>query len=196
MEKSIIYQLFIAISLILFLTSIVSANKITDALTSIEGNLNERFQSAGSSDTILLYISIFLFLFIVIYSILYKVKFFNEGKTTPAIIAFLIAIIAIRGLSYKQILLGILAPYNILGGFFIFIMPFLIFLFMIHALKFGGLGRKLSWIAYAIAMLLLFIKDYSNLTPLKIKFYIADLILIVTAFIFDTYIQRLFEPKK
>lgn len=133
-----------------------------------------------------------ILLFVMITGATRLIPTIGKNKGVSMVISLIVSIIAVRYISETQVIKGILLPYGALGIGLVTILPFLICFYFVHAVGWGGLGRRLSWIVFGIVFMALFISRYDQLPTLSRQIYIALIIAIAVVFIFDKGIHRYF----
>ncbi|MCX8159133.1 MAG: hypothetical protein N3D20_02475 [Candidatus Pacearchaeota archaeon] len=135
---------------------------------------------------------ILIMFFVIIDVVVRSIPKLGENKVVVHVIAISVSIIAVRYISETGIIKGILLPYGSLGIALTIIIPFFVFVYFIHSIGTGGLGRRLLWIIFSIVFLALFVSRYDELPEIGKWIYFAFFVLIIFMFIFDKAIHRYF----
>jgi len=194
------------IELIYFFIGNLDLGRGMDQLISItKGTLTPFFEAIlgeySGSEFFFAKVLLLILLFIVIAVVTTKIPNIGENKAVVTIIALVVSIFAVRFISETQLVTGILLPYNTLGIAIVTILPFLVFFWFVHKTNLGSIGRRLSWGLFGLIFFFLWYSRYSNdqIAGLASKIYLAAVILVVAAFIFDKKIHSyfsLYEIKK
>ena len=145
----------------------------------------------SGSDSFLVKSLLLIMLFIIISAVLRKTRFGDTNNSITMVIALIVSVLSIRFMP-EDYVTSILLPYTTLGIALSTIIPFMVIFYFVYATQMGGVGRRFVWGLFAVVFVTLFITRRATLSDLGQKIYIAVMVLIVLALIFDTGIKRYF----
>lgn len=134
---------------------------------------------------------LFLLMAIIAFS-LKRMPIFENQKGMAGIVAIIVSILAVRYISDDGLIAGVLLPYGTLGFAILSFVPFALFFFVLHWGGFKGLGRRIGWVGYAIAFVLLWFSRADKISGIAQTIHLLTLAFIVASFFFDKSIHRYF----
>jgi len=135
----------------------------------------------------------FIFIFALVFVSMKKIKAFEKERATTAIISLIIATLGAFYMSNSQIL-AIIATYNALGFLMAFMIPFIIYLAIIHKLEINFIIRAIALGGFLMAIT--YFQNKNNLYNQDI-FTSLVIIIIIGAIVLDKPIHRIMnKPKK
>ncbi len=132
-------------------------------------------------------------LFLILNATVKAVPTLKDHKGVGFIIALCISVIAVRFMSTSELIYGVLLPYGTLGVAVLTLLPSIAFFYFIHVTKIGSAGRRLAWIFWGIALLVLWLYNFDNLSEAGNWIYGLTFIALIILLIFDKDIHRYFR---
>jgi hypothetical protein len=186
----------------LFLSSFVSAQ--VDIPGEISGVLNKATEIAkpifgifvgdySSDEFFFTKVLVMILIFVIVKVSLRVIPRFKDLGGVVTIIAAVISILAIRFMKEEGLFAGILLPYGTLGIVLVTMLPFIAFVYILHAGKASGAIRRLGWIVYIGVFIALFVSRYSTINQMGRTIYYIVFGAILLALIFDKGIHEYFR---
>ena len=141
-------------------------------------------------------ILLMVLLIVIIDMILLRVQLFEGNPRIAGIVAIIVSVMAVRFISENELITAILLPYGTLGIALTTILPFLIFFYFIYSSGMHGLGRKLSWIFFALVLFILWLyksPEIGNMGALGNQIYLWSFVVMGIIVLFDKRIKLYFE---
>ncbi|MDO8563557.1 MAG: hypothetical protein Q7R87_00955 [Nanoarchaeota archaeon] len=136
---------------------------------------------------------VMILIFVLVKVSLKAIPRFKELGGVVTIIAAVISILAIRFMKEEGLFAGILLPYGTLGIVLVTMLPFIAFIYILHAGKASGAIRRLGWLIYLGVFVALFISRYDTINDLGRTIYYVVLGAVLLALIFDKGIHEYFR---
>ena len=200
MKKEKIVAFFLILALFGF--SFVSAQvvpqevsaKILDIIKEFFGPLfGALFNADEINDFLFARILLVILLTAVIFSAIKKMGVFKEQKGIVVLVSVIVSLLAVRYLSEDGLIAGVLLPYGTLGISILTLLPFIIFFFFIQMNIDSGLMRRLGWILYGIAFIVLWISRSGDIASTANWIYFFGIIAVILSFMFDGTIHGYFR---
>lgn len=136
---------------------------------------------------------VMILIFVIVKVSLRVIPRFKDLGGVVTIIAAVISILAIRFMKEEGLFAGILLPYGTLGIVLVTMLPFIAFIYILHAGKASAAIRRLGWLIYLGVFFALFISRYSTINDLGRTIYYIVFGAILFALIFDKGIHEYFR---
>jgi len=138
-------------------------------------------------------ILLLILLFVIINAVLVKVDLFGKQNAGVSfIVSAVISILAVRFISDNDLSRFILLPYATVGIVITTILPLIVLFYFLHVTNMGSIGRRLSWIFFAIVFLSLWYSRRTEISDLGNQIYLWTAIVMGLVFIFDKKIHSYF----
>ncbi len=190
------FATFIALGLL----AITSAFDLTDPYSYSNSNIMQTLKDIIESifsdyqtnqQVFFVKILLFIIIFVLCRFALKAVPKLGEQDSVVNILAVVVSILAIKWMS-KDLVQLVLLPYGALGIALATILPFIIFLYFVHSTNMSGLGRRLAWMLFGISFIAVFLNRYAQISQTGRYFYLAILVAIILAFVFDKGLHHYF----
>lgn len=162
-----------------------------EALNKFFSKLAEVFNiliSGGVPQTTYAKLLLFILIFAILNLVLLRINLFRDNTFIRGLVAFIVSILGVRFLSPEWIE-TILLPYGTLFIAISVFLPLIIFFFFIEWTD-NPIVRKVGWIVFGVAFLILYIFRWKEIGSVGGWFYIIAFILSILFMVFDGTIQR------
>lgn len=139
----------------------------------------------SSGEMLFLKFLLFFMMFVIIQAVLKKIDMFKDNKAVIGILSVAIPLIAVRFMSANQLVYMILPAYGTLGIALTVILPFLIFFFFIHNTNLRGLGRRICWLFFITAFIVIWLNRADEVGTLGNQIYGWTIFVMALVAIFD-----------
>lgn len=136
---------------------------------------------------------VMILIFVIVKVSLRVIPRFKDLGGVVTIISVVVSILAIRFMKEEGLFAGILLPYGTLGIVLVTMLPFIAFIYILHAGKANAAVRRLGWLIYLGVFVALFISRYKDINDFGRTIYYIVLGAILLALIFDKGIHEYFR---